>query len=476
MKLTGLKPEKVFKYFEEISAVPRGSGNMNDIADYCMEFANKNSLKAFRDDANNIIIFKDATNGYENSAPVILQGHLDIVCQKEEGNAIDFEKDGLDIYVDGDYITARGTTLGADNGIAIAMIMAILESSDLSHPPIEAIFTTDEEIGMIGASQLDASQIKGTRMINLDSEEQDKLTVSCAGGSEFEITIPVIRKKMDGSIVILSLVGLKGGHSGIEIGSGRVNASILAGRFLNAVSNYEIISINGGDKSNAITNCCTVQLLTNEPEKLISALENYGETVKKEIAEREPGIEISVKAGDAGQFEVLDDRAKAKLVFALMFIPNGVQEMSASIDGLVETSLNLGILKTETDKITMVSALRSNKQSALDWLEEKLNNFSKSLECSCKTSGHYPPWEYKENSPLQDLYKKCFEEKFGYQPTVEAIHAGLECGTLSAKIIDLDCISVGPDLSDVHTTNEKLKISSAKEMYEIVKMLLQRMK
>lgn len=475
-KIKGLKPEKVFKYFEEISKIPRGSGNMELIARYCMDFAKKISLKSTCDDANNVIIYKPATKGFETKEPVILQGHLDMVCQKEAGLEIDFEKDGIDIYFEDDFVKARGTTLGADNGIAVAMIMAILESDDIAHPPIEALFTTDEEIGMIGASKLDGTLFKGKKLINLDSEERDKLTVSCAGGSEFEISIPVNRTKVFGNKITLSVSGLKGGHSGIEIDKGRVNASILMGRILSNISDFEIISITGGDKSNAITNACTVELVSSEPEKTVAELKKYTELVKKEIADTEPKIKFSVTACENGEFDAIDKEAKEKLVFTLLFLPNGVQSMSASIDGLVETSLNLGILKTENDKITLVSALRSNKQTAIFWLEKKLKSFAKKLELEVKTYGHYPPWEFNENSSLQLLYKECFKEKFGYEPTVEAIHAGLECGALSAKINGLDAISIGPDLFDVHTTNEKLKITSAKEVYELLIDLLGKMK
>ena len=475
-KLKGLKPEMVFKYFEEISAIPRGSGNMNGISEYCEKFAAENSLKCIRDALNNIIIYKEGSKGYENAQPVILQGHLDMVCQKEPDSRIDFEKDGLDIFIDDDYIKARGTTLGADNGIAVAMVMAILASEDIAHPPIEALFTTDEETGMFGATALDGSLFKGKKLINLDSEEQDKLTVSCAGGSEFKMEIPFERKDVSGTKITISLSGLKGGHSGIEIDKGRVNASILAGRFLNELQRVDLISITGGDKSNAITNACKIEILSNSPDETVSVIENYAQIVKKEISDMEPDFEISAVVDGKGDFEVIDKSAKEKLCFALLFMPNGVQSMSATIDGLVETSLNLGILKTESDKITMISALRSNKQSALDALQSKLKAFAKFIDCPVETSGHYPPWEFKKDSQLQQIYKDCFKEKFGYEPTVEAIHAGLECGVLSSKIAGLDAISIGPDLFDVHTTKEKLKISSAKEMFELILKLLEKMK
>ena len=475
-KLEGLKPEKVFKYFEEISAIPRGSGNMAHIADYCEKFAEKLSLKCVRDVADNIVIYKPGTAGYENSQPVILQGHLDIVCQIDADREIDFEKDGLDLFVDGDYVKARGTTLGADNGIAVAMVLAILDSDDIAHPPIEALFTTDEEIGMIGASQLDGSLFKGRMLINIDSEEQDKLTVSCAGGSEFEMSIPFERENRKGSKIIVSLSGLKGGHSGIEIDKGRINASVLAGRILHSLSEFEIISVTGGDKSNAITNCCKLEILTDDADKAVSRLEECYKIVKKEIADIEPDFELMIDRGETGEFETVGKSASEKLMYAMLFMPNGVQAMSASIEGLVETSLNLGILKIEENEIKMVSALRSNKLSALNYLEKRLAAFAKMLGAQVKTYGHYPPWEYKENSALQEIYKQCFEEKFGYQPTVEAIHAGLECGVLSAKIPGLDAISIGPELADVHTTKEKLNISSAKEMFELVCELLGKMK
>lgn len=467
-KLLNLKPEEVFKYFEEISAIPRGSGNMKGIADYCESFAQKHSLKCIRDDADNIIIFKDATKGYEASAPVILQGHLDMVCQKDEDSDIDFEKDGLDLYIDGDYVKARGTTLGADNGIAVAMVMAILASNDIAHPPIEALFTTDEETGMIGASKLDGLLFKGKRLINLDSEEQDKLTVSCAGGSEFELNIPIDRKSKKGRKITLLLTGLKGGHSGIEIDKGRINAAILAGRVLNEFSEFDIISITGGDKSNAIANACKIELLSYNAEKTVCDIENCTKVVKNEIADIEPDANISITVGEEGEYETFDSSAKDKLIFTLLFLPNGVQSMSASIEGLVETSLNLGILKTENDKITVVSSLRSNKQSALKNLEAKLKTFAKAIGVDTKTYGHYPPWEFKENSPLQELYIKCFEEKFGYKPMVEAIHAGLECGMLSAKIKDLDAISIGPELLDVHTVYERVNINSVCDIYHLL--------
>ncbi len=478
-KISDLEPNSVFKYFEELSRIPRGSGNMAKISEYCMEFAKKHSLEALRDSANNVIIFKPATKGYENSEPVILQGHLDMVCQKEEGINIDFENEGLDIYVDGDYIKANGTTLGADNGIAVAMILSILESDLISHPPIEAIFTTDEEIGMIGASKLSLDKIKGRRMINIDSEDPKVLTVSCAGGSDFKMTVWAERKKVTGNAVSFSIKGLKGGHSGVEINSARVNANLLMGRILNHLKEsfkFEIISIDGGDKGNAIPVSCRTRLLVDDDSAFVLALKEYADIIKQEISERESGFFIEIENEGAGEFDVIVSPQKEKIVYMLLCAPNGVIEMSAEIENLVETSLNLGILKTQKDNITMCFALRSNKKSALEFLEEKLKTFSACVECEVETGGHYPPWEYNSNSKLQDMYKIEFKKKFGFEPAVEAIHAGLECGVFAAQIENFDCISIGPEMHDIHTTCERLSISSTNDVYNIILSILKECK
>lgn len=474
-----LKPERVFNYFKEISAVPRGSQNMDGIAAYCMTFAEKHSLKAIRDRADNVIIFKEGAPGYENAQPIILQGHLDIVCQKEEGCDINFLTDPISLYTDGDFVKAKGTTLGADNGIAVAMILAILESKDIPHPPIEAVFTTDEEIGMIGALALDMSVLKGKQMINLDAEEDDALTVSCAGGSDFKVTVPLCRETKRGNEIIITLKGLMGGHSGVEINSGRMNANLLAGRFLNhmrSLSEFDIISIDGGDKGNAIPNLCTIHLLVKEVKGFTEKAEEYLKVIKTEISQREPDFCYSITHNDPKEHSVIIKEIQDKLIFSLLCVPNGVAEMSAEIKGLVETSLNLGILKTETDSATLLLTLRSNKKSALVFLEEKLKAFFMPLSCFIETSGHYPPWEFEENSSLQRLYKECFLAQNGFEPKVEAIHAGLECGVFASAIEGLDCIAMGPQLFDVHTVNERLSICSVDKTYKLLLKILEQCK
>ena len=471
-----LKPERVFHYFKEMSRIPRGSGDMVKIADFCVAFAKERGLSYVRDNADNVVIYKPASDGYENSDTVILQGHLDMVCQKTEELNKDFLKDGIDLIVDDGFLKADGTTLGGDNGIAVAMVMAILEDNSLSHPAIEAVFTTDEEIGMIGALQLDMGLLKGKKMINLDSEEDDTATVSCAGGSDFNVSSPVKKVEMTGKKVTVTLKGLLGGHSGVEIHKGRANADILGGRFLNAIKglDFGIISINGGDKSNAIPNSCCIELCVKEPENFEKPAYEVLREIEKEISDREKLIGKIIFEND-GEYDVFDNETAKNLIFSLVCMPDGVMAMSADIPELVETSLNLGILKTEEDKIILHSALRSNKMSSLYYLEERLKVFFSAFDCEIKTYGHYPAWEYNSNSCLQDLYTETYKEIFKKEPKVAAIHAGLECGVFAGAIKDFDCIAIGPNIFDVHTVNEKLDIKSTENVYNLLVEMLRKM-
>jgi dipeptidase D len=478
-KLKDIKLQSVFKYFEEISLIPRGSGDMGKISAYCMDFAKNHSLKAHRDSANNVIIYKDGTKGYEDSEPIILQGHLDMVCQKDEGVDFDFEKDSLDIYVDGDYIKAHGTTLGGDNGVAVAMILSILERDDIEHPPIEAVFTTDEEIGMVGALSLDFTRLKGRKMINTDSEEPGVVTVSCAGGSDLTTKIEFKKKSASGSLINITVKGLKGGHSGVEINKGRVNANILMGRILRFVSNsfdFDIVNINGGDKANAIPLFCSCDILAEDGGELVIKLNEYANIIKEEMSARESDLKIDVTLLSDGTYEVLDTKAKDDIIYALNCVPNGVIDMSMEIENLVETSVNLGILKTEEEYIILHHALRSNKTSSLEFLEDRLRLFYSHMGYEVETGGHYPPWEYNDKSRLQGIYCDTYKELCGKDAEVKAIHAGLECGVFSSNIKGFDCISIGPEMHDIHTTKERLSISSTEQTYEIILNILRKSK
>ncbi len=472
------KWQAIFSYFEEIASIPHGSGNMEKITAYCLAFAQKNNLQAESDAAGNVIIRKAGTKGYENHAPVILQGHLDMVCQKTEENTIDFDHDGLSLYTEGDFLRARGTTLGADNGVAISMIMALLTDTDAEHPPLEAVFTTDEEIGMIGAGKLDFSKLSARRMINLDAGGQDKLTVSCAGGSDLRVRVPLFREEVIGTKVTIHLRGLLGGHSGVEIDKGRVNAGVLAGRVLletekNAA--FSLLSVRGGDKANAIMPLATIELVTKDKTSLLEAIEIALENIKAEISDREPQFAPQVITGEEDTYSVLTKTSADAVMHVLLSMPNGVLDMSAKIEGLVETSLNLGILNTEADEMIAHYALRSSKASALQALSKRLSKIAAYEGWEHEAFGYYSPWEYNENSPLQALYKDVYQEQFGKEPVVEAIHAGLECGLFASNLKGLDCIAIGPNVYDVHTVHEKLSMSSTEAMYHMLINLLKKM-
>lgn len=471
--------KRIFEIFEEISAIPHGSGNMSAISKYVTDFAKKNGLRFMTDSAENVIVYKSATKGYENAEPIILQGHLDMVCQKTAESDFDFDKDSLELFIDGDFIKAKDTTLGADNGIAAAMILAILERNDLSHPAIEAVFTTDEEIGLIGASKLDVTSLKARRMINLDSEEDDVVTVSCAGGSDFKALLPISYKTKSGTDVTVTLKGLKGGHSGVEIDKGRINANRLAGRLLCLLSgktDFEIVSINGGDKANAIPNLCEIKFCCENPEQFCEIAKQYLDEVQSEISARESGFTPTVKIGNYDEYRVFDTALKNDVIYVLTTSPNGILQMSAEIENLVETSLNLGILKTDGEQIILHYALRSNKASALKFLNKKMELFFSKVNCKTESFGYYPPWEYRENSDIRDIYVKTYTEIFGSKPKIEAIHAGLECSVFSANIENLDCIAVGPTLYDVHTVNERMSIPSAESFFGLLLEVLKNCK
>lgn len=469
----------VFKYFEELSTIPRGSGNMQKIADYCVAFAEKFSLNYYRDAFNNVVIFKDGTNGYEAAEPIILQGHLDIVCQKTNERQIDFLTDGLKIYRDGDFIKADGTTLGGDNGIAVAYILAILASDNIPHPPIEAVLTTDEEIGLIGAGGLDKTILKAKKMINIDSESDDVLTVSCAGGEDVIFEIPLNPTENNGTLLNISIGGLLGGHSGVEIDKERTNANMLLGKllkFLDENHKISLISVAGGTKENAIPNSATATVCSENGENLLLLVDNFKTLYLGDIKKSEPDAFIEVEKGEAGCFTCMDSRTKENIITLLTETPNGVVKMSEEIEGLVETSLNLGVLKTEGNTITAVFALRSNKEVSLKELTEQILAIGKKLDAKTETEGFYPPWEFNPNSPLRELYKECYKEQNGKEISVEAIHAGLECAVFSANMPGLDCISVGPNLFDVHTVNEKLSISSTAKTFNLLLKVLRNLK
>ena len=455
--------KKVFHFFEEISKIPHTSENTKEIADYLENFAKERNLFCVRDEANNVIIRKCAAAGYENRPAIILQGHTDMVADKLPDASIDMLRDGLDIYRDGDFIKARGTTLGADDGIAVAYALAILDSEDIPHPEFEAVFTSDEEIGLIGATGLDGTLINGKRMINIDSDEEGIFTAGCAGGVRVDISLPFSMEDFIGKTYKLSIKGLLGGHSGIDIDKGRANAIKLIFEMLGAIGDIRIINAVGGVADNAIPTEANVIFATSYD------LSDRFEEIKKSIIDKwstiESGIDISLTEQSASD-NAMSKESTDRLINLVLCEPSGVISMSEDIQGLVQTSLNLGLISTAADSVEIGFSIRSSKNCEKNELINLVSNNAISLGASVSQRGAYPAWEYRKDSPLRDKMCKIYEKMYGRAPKVITIHAGLECGIFSDKIEGLDCISIGPDNFDIHTTNEHLSISSTARVYD----------
>jgi dipeptidase D len=476
MILNEIEPKEVFKYFEEISGIPHGSSNTKKISDYCVEFAKKNGLRYIQDKKNNIIIFKDGTLGYEKSKPVIIQGHLDMVCEKNSNLNIDMENQGLELMVEGDMIKAVGTTLGGDDGIAVAYGLAILASKDIPHPPLEVIFTVDEEIGMLGAAFIDCSELKSNIMLNIDSEEEGILLVSCAGGVTVTCNIPIERKSSKGKVISIIVTGLQGGHSGVEIDKGRANSNQLMGRILEEMSEdieFNIIDINGGKKDNAIPKETVARIMISDKdvEKAYSIIEDCERVFKEEYLENDKDITI-LKQESFDNAMIMSDNCTTKVIQALLKLPEGVIKMSEDIQGLVQTSLNMGILVTKENMVTMSFSVRSSVGEEKEILVNQIKNIIEDLGGNIECTGNYPAWEYKKDSDLRRLMVDIYREQTGKEAEVQAIHAGVECGLFAGKISNLDCVSFGPDIFDIHTTKERLSISSVERTWKYLLEIL----
>ncbi|MDO4554436.1 MAG: aminoacyl-histidine dipeptidase [Lachnospiraceae bacterium] len=479
--LSNLEPKDVFHYFEEICNIPHGSFHTKQISDYCVAFAKEKGLTYYQDEANNIIMIKEASTGYEEAPPVIIQGHLDMVCEKEADSPIDFLKDGLDLQIDGDLIYAKGTTLGGDDGAAVAFGLALLAAKDIPHPKLEVVLTTEEEVGMLGAEAIDLSMLEGRILINLDSEEEGIFLTSCAGGLRANIKLPVLRKTVSGTEYEISIEGMTGGHSGTEIHKGHGNSNKLMGRLLYMTgqkTDLEIVSMAGGSKDNAIPRKTTAKVIVNPEETDIfeTAIKTVEEELKKEQRSGDPSLKIVLKKEENKTASVLDRSSKTRVLMVLLMIPDGVQAMSMELEGLVETSLNLGVMELTEENLMMSSAIRSSVGSAKEFLTEKVKALVEYAGGSVEIVGDYPAWEFQPKSYIRDVFTKCYEKMYGKKPLIQAIHAGLECGLLSNKLPGLDCISLGPDMTGVHTTEETLSISSTKRTWELLCKVLEELK
>lgn len=477
--LSGLKPEKVFKYFEEITRIPRGSYNEKAVSDYIVEFARERGLEVYQDDLYNVIIIKEASKGREKDPAVILQGHIDMVNEKAPDSTHDFMKDPLDIYIDGDFIKAKGTTLGGDDGIAVAYMMAILDDPTVDAPRLEMVFTVSEEVGMEGASGIDLSNLKGKLLLNLDSEDEGILLAGCAGGMRGELRLPLsFTDCKDGKVYELKISGLLGGHSGSEIDKQRINADHMLARVLNELmvsgADLKILSMCGGGKDNAIPFEAAALVRIDDKDKSLftEKLKAIEESIKNEYRNTDGGVRLSLEESNVSSDKVLTDESLRKAVGLILAVPNGIVKMSGDIKGLVETSLNLGIMRTEEDTLILTYALRSSVDSAKEALRQRVSLIADCFGAKVCYHGAYPAWEYKKESLLRDKMIRVFEEMYGKKPEVSVIHAGVECGLLAEKIDGLDAISFGPDLFDIHTVNERLSISSAARTYDYLLKIL----
>lgn len=477
--LENCEPKRVFYYFEELCKIPHGSGNTKQISDYLVSFAKEHGLEYVQDEMNNVVIYKPATEGYEDAPAVILQGHMDMVCEKRPDVDHDFTKDPLNISVKDGYVTANGTTLGGDDGIAVAYGLALLESKDLAHPALEVLITVDEEIGLLGAEGFDCSVLKGKRLINLDSEAEGSLWISCAGGLSGISTIPVQRVEAEGQKAAVKITGLMGGHSGAEIDKKRANANVLMGRFLYSLQQetaYEIISLAGGQKDNAITREADAELLVEDINSVKACAEKLQKGFREEYAGTDEGITVEITDLGVASAKVLHPTSREKVLFFLMEVPFGIQKMSGSIDGLVETSTNIGIVKLGEDEFLGSSSVRSSVEAAGAALSDKICYLTEFLGGEYTVQGAYPAWEYRKASPLRDQMVEVYEEMYGEKPNVVAIHAGLECGLFYKKIEGLDCVSLGPNMKDIHTSEEVLDIASTERVWKYLVKVLESLK
>lgn len=476
-----LYPQRVFYYFEQIAAIPHGSRNTKAISDYLVDFAKEHNLVWYQDENNNVVIVKEASAGYEAAEPIIIQGHMDMVCEKEKGVDIDFEKDGLKLYIDGDFLKAEGTTLGGDDGIAVAYALALLDSQEIAHPKLEVVITVDEEIGMLGAEAIDLSMLTGHTMLNIDSDVEGSFLTGCAGGMAVNVTLPIKRVMQSGEKVALTITGLEGGHSGSEIDKEHGNANILMGRLLRALfeeTPFGIISLAGGLKDNAIPRECVTELLV--PQENVNLVKEIADKLdielKKEFMTADPSVCIEFEDLGKKEESILDFGSVSRVIFYLRSVPNGVQHMSQVMHGLVETSLNLGIMELKEDALHTVTSIRSSVGTRKADLLDRITAIVELLGGEAEVEGDYPAWEYKQDSSLRPQIAKVYKQLYGKDPVFETIHAGLECGLLSEKIKNLDCVSFGPDNFDIHTPKERLSISSTGRVWDFIVEFLRQAK
>ena len=473
--IKGRNPETVFRFFEEISAIPRPSYHEAAIADYLEAFAKERGLFVYRDALHNVLIKAPATKGREDRAPILLQGHTDMVCEKNGDVAHDFLNDPLKLWVDGDLLRAKGTTLGADNGIAVAMMLALLDGAIAEHPEFECLFTVSEETGMEGAIGFDYSKISARRLLNLDSETLGQVTCGCAGGLRSDLTLSFAPETFSGSAVTVKITGLIGGHSGDKIASGRANANKLMGRLLAAASQdpeMRLVSLAGGSKTNAIPRECTAVMSTKDVNALTDRVLEVAEQIARELSVEDRGFTVTVEES-APEDVMLSRTDTMRAVSVTACSPNGVLEMSRDLEGLVEFSRNLGVITTEGNAIRFAFSTRSAMESRIDATVDELDTFASVIGATVRHHGRYPGWKYETRSPLRDAYLHAYEKVCGKKAETNVIHAGLECGMIASKIPGMDIISIGPTMYNIHSPEEALSLSDTETFWKTLVELIQ---
>ena len=470
----GYSPEKALAYFEQLCRIPHGSGNEEEVAKYIENFACERGLFVIRDKNNNVFIRKEATAGYEQAPAYLLQGHTDMVCAKETSSGHNFDTDALDLYMDNGWLRAKGTTLGGDDGIAVAFMLALLDGEIEEHPTLECLFTTEEETGLGGAESFDYSVVTAKRMINLDSESEGEVCAGCAGGVRSKISFKPMLQKSSGDIITLSVDGLFGGHSGVEINCGRANAIIMVADILSKIAEnqeMDLISLVGGEKDNAIPRMCEAKFVVEDSEKAVALIEELDSKIREGLCEADAGLKISVCVeNDVEDVETLVEGAK--LIEMLGNIKVGVLNMSAHLEGLVEFSRNLGVIEVNGEGAYITYSSRSAKEEQIELSIAQVNEQVKALGASVRHTGRYPGWDFIPESELRNTYVRKYAELMGKDVKTVVIHAGLECGIIKSRIPDMDIISVGPDMRNIHTPDEALRLESCNNLFTVLKAVL----
>ncbi|UTC78580.1 aminoacyl-histidine dipeptidase [Treponema sp. OMZ 799] len=477
--LQNTEPKEVFKWFYEISQVPRGSGNEKAVSDFLVKFAKDRNLEVHQDKAMNVIIKKSGTAGYEKSPTVIIQGHMDMVCEKEASSNHDFLKDPIKFVVKDEMLYADKTTLGGDDGIAVAYALTLLDSKDIPHPPLEVLITTEEETGMGGAMALTDEHLQGTRLLNIDSEEEGVFLVSCAGGSNIHVFFDIKKEAAKGKFLKVTVGGLLGGHSGIEINKQRANSIKLLGRVLYNIKQNEkinIVEISGGSKHNAIAKDAYAVIAVENTDAVLKIVEKMAADFKGEYRAVDKLLSLAAAEAQNPSGQMFTKELSLNIIDFMAGIPNGVQYMSMEIPGLVQTSLNNGVLEAIDGRIKFTTSVRSSVKSALDEIVDVLRILAERCGAEFKKASEYPAWEYSPDSPVRDAAVNVYKKLNGKEPVITAIHAGLECGLLKKTLPNVDAVSFGPNLHDVHTPNEHMEIASVERVWKFLLAYLAELK